>query len=157
MHWIWKANIKEPCVNKSHKFLFYVFDQELSLGAKSHLPSLKEKQIIQPPLLPTNVALLQKARSNWIFERALYTFQTKSDSILTQIQQWVWEKQLIEPKVQRLCHGNHSMHPITNPSTSNPHSSLTKSPIKLSFWEGLLHLSSSDWFNFDPNPTVDLR
>jgi hypothetical protein len=39
------------------------FDQELSLEAKSHLLSLKEKQIIEPPLLPTNIAPLQKARS----------------------------------------------------------------------------------------------
>jgi hypothetical protein len=48
---------------KSHKFLFYVFDQELSLETRSHLPSLREKQLIQPPLLSTNVAPLQKARS----------------------------------------------------------------------------------------------
>jgi hypothetical protein len=48
---------------QSHNFLFYIFDQKLSLESRSHLPSLRKKQIIQPPLLPTNVAPLQKARS----------------------------------------------------------------------------------------------
>ncbi len=64
---------------------------------------------LQPPLLPTRVAPLQKSRSNWILGRVFYTFQTKTDSILTQIQRWIWEKQLIEPKVQRLCH-KHFLH-----------------------------------------------
>jgi hypothetical protein len=54
---------------------------------------------LQPPLLPTHVAPLQKARSSWIFGRAFDTFQAKIDSILTQIQRQIWEKQLIEPKV----------------------------------------------------------
>jgi hypothetical protein len=49
MHWSWKANIKGAMCKQSHKFLFYVFDQELSLGARNHLLSLREKQIIQPP------------------------------------------------------------------------------------------------------------
>ncbi len=36
--------------------------------------------------------------------RTFYTFQTKTDLNLTQIQRWIWEEQLIEPKIQRLCY-----------------------------------------------------
>jgi len=58
---------------------------------------------LQPPSLPTHVAPWQKVWSSWILGRAFYTFQTKTDSILTQIQRWICEEQLIKTKVQRLC------------------------------------------------------
>jgi hypothetical protein len=35
-------------------------------------------------------------------EKTFYTSQTKTDLNLTQIQRWIWEEQLIEPKIQRL-------------------------------------------------------
>ncbi len=83
---------------------------------------------LQPPLLPTHVAPLQKARSSWIFGRVFYTFQAKTDSIFIQIQRWIWEKQLIEPKVHRLCY-KHLLHKFlsclilthTLPMSTSPH------------------------------------
>jgi hypothetical protein len=33
------------------------------------------------------------------FGKNLYTSQTKIDLNLTQIQRWIWEEQLIEPKI----------------------------------------------------------
>ncbi len=61
---------------------------------------------LQHLLLPTPVTPSQQNRWCWIFERSFYTFQIKIDLILTQIQQWIWEKQLIKPKVQRFHHDN---------------------------------------------------
>jgi len=78
-----------------------------------------------------------KANGAQILRKSFYTFQTKTESIFTQIQRWILEKQLIEPKVQRLYHGNHSINPTTTPLTSNPRNSLTESPIELNFGEGL--------------------
>jgi hypothetical protein len=69
-----------------------------------------------------------------------YTFQTKIDLILAPIQEWIWKEQLIEPEIQRLCHGNPSMNSTTTPSTSNQCSSLIASPMMLKFEENLLHL-----------------
>ncbi len=59
---------------------------------------------LQHLLLPTPVTSSQQSRWCWIFVRSFYTLQTKIDLILTQIQRWIWEKQLIKPKVQRLPH-----------------------------------------------------
>jgi hypothetical protein len=67
---------------------------------------------------------------------------SKTDLNLRQIQQWIWEEQLIEQKIQRLCHGNPPMNSTTTPSTSNQCSSLTTNPMMLKFREKLLHLSN---------------
>ncbi len=64
---------------------------------------------LQHPLLPTPVTPSQQNRWCWIFGRTFYTFQTKTDLILTQIQRWIWEKQLIKPKVQKL-HYDYLLH-----------------------------------------------
>jgi len=61
---------------------------------------------------------------------------------LTQIQWWIWEEQLIEIKIQRLCHGNPSMNSTTTPFTSNQCSSLTTTPMMLKIEENFLHLSN---------------
>ncbi len=61
---------------------------------------------LQQLLLPTPVTPSQQNRWCWIFGRSFYTFQTKTDLILTQIQRWIWEKKLIKLKVQRLHHDN---------------------------------------------------
>jgi len=75
---------------------------------------------------------------------------------LTQIQRWIWEEQLFEIKLQRLCHGNPSMNSPTTPSTPGKCSSLTAKPMMLKFGENLLHLLNNNCFKFDPNPMVDL-
>jgi hypothetical protein len=75
-------------------------------------------------------------------KRTFYTFQTKIDLNLTQIQQWIWEEQLIETKIEKLCHGNPSMNYTITPSASNQCSSLTTNPMMLKFEENLLHLSN---------------
>jgi len=67
-------------------------------------------------------------------------FKLKTDLNLRQIQWWIWEEQLIEQKIQRLCHGNPSMNPTTTPSISNQCSSLTTNPMMLKCGEKLLHL-----------------
>ncbi len=59
---------------------------------------------LQYPLLPTSVARLQQTRWCWNLGRTFYTFQTKIDLNLTQIQWWILEEQLIEPKIQRFCY-----------------------------------------------------
>ncbi len=59
---------------------------------------------LQHPLLPTSVAPLQQTWWCWNLGRTFYTSQTKTDLNLTQIQWWIWEEQLIEPKIQRLCY-----------------------------------------------------
>jgi len=59
---------------------------------------------LQHPLLPTSVAPWQQTQWCWKLGRTFYTFQTKSDWNLTQIQQWIWEEQLIEQKIQRFCY-----------------------------------------------------
>ncbi len=59
---------------------------------------------LQHPLLPTSVAPLEKTRWCWNLGRTFYTFQTKIDLNLTQIQRWTWEERLIEQKIQRLCY-----------------------------------------------------
>jgi hypothetical protein len=46
---------------------------------------------------------------------------------------------------------------ISTFSTSNTCNSLTAKPIKLKFEEKLLHVLNQNWFNFEANPTVDLR
>jgi len=58
----------------------------------------KTKQTSQPLLLPTPATPSQQNRWRWIFERSFYTFQTITDLILTEIQQWIWEKELINQK-----------------------------------------------------------
>jgi hypothetical protein len=101
MHWIFeKANLRSHGI-KSHKFLvlfFKFFDQELNFGLKTTLLRLKEKTNNSTPLLPTSVTPLQHLRWCWNFEKNFYTFQTKTDLILTQIQWWIWEEQLLEVK-----------------------------------------------------------
>jgi len=64
---------------------------------------------LQHPLLPTPATLSQKNRWCWIFEKSFCTFQITTDLILTQIQRWIWEKQLIQQKVQRL-HYDYLLH-----------------------------------------------
>ncbi len=59
---------------------------------------------LQHPLLPTSVTPLQQTRWCWNLGRTFYTFQTKTNLNLTQIQRWIWEEQLIELKIQRLCY-----------------------------------------------------
>jgi hypothetical protein len=54
----------------------------------------------------------------------------------------MWEEQLIETKIQRLCHENPSMNSTTTPSTSNQCNSLTTNPMILRFGENLLHFSN---------------
>jgi len=54
---------------------------------------------LQHPLLPTSVAPWQQTRWYKKLGRTFYTFQTKIDFILTQIQWWIWEEQLIEQKI----------------------------------------------------------
>jgi hypothetical protein len=102
----------------------------------------KKKTTTQPPLLSTNVTLSQQNRWCWIFVRSSYTLQNKTNIILTQIQWWIWEKQLIKPKVQRLPHGNHSMKPTSTPSTSNTCNFLTTKPMMLNFCEELVHFAN---------------
>jgi len=75
---------------------------------------------------------------------------------LTQIQWWIWEENLFEIKLQKLCHGNPSMNSPTTPSILSKCSSLTAKPMMLKFRENLLHLLNKNYFKFDPNPTVDL-
>jgi hypothetical protein len=75
---------------------------------------------------------------------------------LTQTQQWIWEEQLFEIKLQRLFHGNPSMNSTTTPFTSGKCSSLTTKPMMLKFVENLLHLLNKHCFKFDTNPIVDL-
>ncbi len=53
---------------------------------------------LQHPLLSTTVTPPQHNRWRWIFERSFYTFWNNTDLILTQIQRWIWEKQLIKSK-----------------------------------------------------------
>jgi hypothetical protein len=53
---------------------------------------------LQHPLLSTIVTPSQQNRWRWIFGRSFYTFWTNTDLILTQIQRWIWEEQLIKPK-----------------------------------------------------------
>jgi len=118
----------------------YVFDQKLSLKLKTTCLDWGKKTTTQPPLLSTNVTPSQQNRWHWIFGRSFYTFWIKIDIILRQIQWWIWEKQLIKPKVQRLPHGNHSMKPTSTPSTFNNCNSLTAKPMTLNFWEEFLHL-----------------
>jgi len=131
---------------------------KLSLETKNHLLWLrKTKQISQPLLLSTPATLSQQNRWRRIFERSFYTFQTTIDLILTQIQRWIWEKQLIQLKVQRLHHGNPFMKPSSTPSTSNTCNSFTAKSMMLNFWEKLLHLPNYNCSNFDTNPMVDLR
>ncbi len=64
---------------------------------------------LQHPLIPTLVTPLQQNQWCWIFGRSFYTFWAKIDLILTQIQRWIWEKQLIKLKVQRL-HYDYLLH-----------------------------------------------
>jgi hypothetical protein len=75
---------------------------------------------------------------------------------LTQIEQWIWEEQLFEIKLQKPCHGNPSMNSTTTPSTSGKCSSLTTIPMMLKFGKNLLHLLNKNYSKFDTNPTVDL-
>ncbi len=53
---------------------------------------------LQHFLLSTTVTPSQPNRWRKIFGRSLYTFWTNTDLILTQIQRWIWEKQLFKPK-----------------------------------------------------------
>jgi hypothetical protein len=75
---------------------------------------------------------------------------------LTQIQWWIWEEQLFEIKLQRLCHGNPSMNSPTTPSIPSKCSSFTAKLMMLKFEENLLHLLNKNYLKFDPNPIVDL-
>jgi len=75
---------------------------------------------------------------------------------LTQIQQWIWEEQLFEIKIQKLCHGNPSMNSPMTPSIFGKCSSLIVKPMMLKFGKNLLHLLNKNYFKFDPNPMVDL-
>ncbi len=59
---------------------------------------------LQHPLLPTSVAPLKQTRWCSNLAKTFYTFQTKTELNLTQIQRWIWEEQLIEPKIQRFCY-----------------------------------------------------
>jgi hypothetical protein len=59
---------------------------------------------LEHPLLLTSVAPWQQTRWCWKLKRTFYTFRTKTDFILTQIQLWIWEEQQIEPKIQRFCY-----------------------------------------------------
>jgi hypothetical protein len=145
------------CPNLMSFYFILCLWPKLSPETKNHLLWLrKTKQTSQPLLLLTPATPSQQNRWRWIFERSFYTFQTTTDLILTQIQRWIWEKQLIQRKVQRLHHGNPSMKPSSTPSTSNTCNSLTTKPT-LNFWEELLHLPNYNWSNFYTNPTVDLR
>ncbi len=97
--------------------IFYTFQTKIDLNLTQIQRWIWEEQLIEPkiqrleilpwialqhPLLPTSVAPLQQTRWCWNLGRTFYTFQTKIDLNLTQIQRWIWEAQLIEPKIQRL-------------------------------------------------------
>ncbi len=133
-------------MSKSHDFilfLFYfihVFDQKLSPKLKTTCLDWGKKNNNSTSSTFTNVTPSQQNWWRWIFGRSFYTFQSKTDLILRQIQRWIWEKKLIKPNVQRLPHGNHSMKPTSTPSTFNNCNSLTAKPMMLNFWEELLHL-----------------
>jgi hypothetical protein len=103
-----------------------------------------------------SVVPLQPNRWCWNLERTFYTFSKKIVLSLTQIQRWIWEEQLCEIKLQRLCHGNPSMNSTTTPSISGKCSSLTTKPMMLKFVENLLHLLRKNNFKFGTNPMVDL-
>jgi len=107
---------------------------------KNHLFRLREKNNNSTSSTFTNVIPSQQNRWRWIFGRSFYTFQSNTNLILRPIQRWIWKKQLIKPKVQRLSHGNHSMKPTSTPSTSNNGNSLRAKPMTLNFWEDLLRL-----------------
>jgi hypothetical protein len=130
------------CVQASWFFflLYLCLWPKVKHETKNHLLRLRKKTTTQPPLLSTTVTPSQQKGWRWIFGRSFYTFQIKTDLILTQIQRWIWEKKLIKPKVQRLHHGNHSMKPTSTPSTSNTCNSFTAKGIMLNFWEELLRL-----------------
>ncbi len=134
-------------MSNSHDFIFilfyfiYVFDQKLSPKLKTTcLDWGKKKNNNSTSSTFTNVTPSQQNRWRWIFGRSFYTFQSKTNLILRQIQRWIWEKKLIKPKVQRLSHGNHSMKPTSTPSTFINCNSFTAKPMTLNFWEEFLHL-----------------
>jgi len=133
------------CVQLSWFYFLFYFIIYLCLWpkvkpeTKNHLFRLrKEKKNNSTSSTFTNVTPSQQNRWCWIFGRSFYTFQSKTDLVLRQIQWWIWEKQLIKPKVQRLPHGNHFMKPTSTPSTFNNYNSLTTKPMTLNFWEELL-------------------
>ncbi len=64
---------------------------------------------ITTPSTSNQCSSLTKSPIRLNFGRGSYTFQAKTDSILTQIQWWIWEKRLIEQRVQRLCY-KHLLH-----------------------------------------------
>jgi hypothetical protein len=133
------------CVQISWFYLFFILFYlclwpKVKFETTNHLFRLREKNNNSTSSTFTNVIPSQQNRWRWIFGRSFYTFQSKIDLILRQIQRWIWEKQLIKPKVQRLPHGNHSMKPTSTPSTFNNCNSLTAKSMALNFWEELLHL-----------------
>jgi hypothetical protein len=98
---------------------------KLSPETKNHLLWLrKTKQTSQPLLLSTPATPSQQNRWRWIFETSFYTFQTTTDLILTQIQRWIWEKQLINQKsrgfTMEILPWNPLQHPLLpTPATSS--------------------------------------
>ncbi len=102
----------------SFYFYFYFFDQELSFELETTLLRLKEKTDNSTPSTSNKCSSLTAIPVMLKFEENLLHL-TKTDLNLTQIQRWIWEEQLIEIKIQRLCHGNPSMNSTTTPSTFN--------------------------------------
>ncbi len=109
-------------MSKSHEFLFYFMSlTKVKPETKNHLLWLrKTKQTFQPLLLSTPATPSQQNRWRWIFERSFYTFQNTTNLILTQIQRWIWEKQLINQKSKGFTMKIPSWNPLQRPLLPTP-------------------------------------
>jgi hypothetical protein len=128
------------CVQISWVFYFILcLWPKLCPEIKNHLLWLRKiKQTSQPLLLSTLATPSQQNRWRWIFERSFYTFQTITDLILTQIQRWIWEKQLINQKsrgfTMEILPWNPLQHPLLPTPTTPSHQNQWRWIFERSFY-----------------------
>jgi hypothetical protein len=119
MKFIKKSNAL--CPNLMSFYFYFMSLTKVKPETKNHLLWLrKTKQTSQLLLLSTPATPSQHNRWRWIFERNFYTFQNTTDLILTQIQRWIWEKQLINQKSRGFTMEILPWNPLQHPLLSTP-------------------------------------